>query len=325
MKFKHSFHVFVDNFSITYKQLLYRLIITVVALAIGTTCLAPFVQDFIGSEAFNSFMDNIKNFITELLNGNVADLAGTSEAVKAAYGQVTELLHTRIAELVLMGLLVLFLYIAEKWFAGLGNYTTAVLINDKMALRAQSPFVGTMISHLKEAAIYNLIYVPLSIIYDLIVCAVLFVILFFMLEGIQFFLINLFLFSLMMVMAIALKMTFTCDWLPALIRGKMGQKKSIVYTFSRKGKKTLNIYSNFIVLILLIVALNIAAATFTFGVASLLTIPASYVIIISFEMVNYYDREELRYFLDKKTIIKPEKEHTMTREEFFTGTDSGNA
>ena len=324
MKFKHTFHVFVDNFSITYKQLLYRLIISVVAIAIGVTCLTPFVKDFIGSEAFNLFIDNIKNFIFNFLNGDVADLAETSEAVKAAYGQVMELLQTRVAELVLMGLLVLVLYIIEKWFAGLGNYTTAVLINDKMALRAKSPFVGTMISHLKEAAIYNLIYVPLSILYDIIICAILFVLLFFMLTGIQFFLISLFLFSLMMVMAIALKMTFTCDWLPALIRGKMGHKKSIGYAFSRKGKNTLNIYSNFVVLILIIIALNVAAAVFTFGVGALLTIPASYVMLISFEMVNYYDSEEMRYFVDKNTIIKHDKEHVMTREEFFAGTDDGN-
>ena len=53
----------------------------------------------------------------------------------------------------------------------------------------------------------------------------------------------------------------------------------------------------------------------------LLTIPASYVILISFEFVNYYDREELKYFLDKDTIVKSEKEHIPTREEFFRGTE----
>ena len=31
MKFKHTFHVFVDNFSVTYKQLLYRLVISLIA------------------------------------------------------------------------------------------------------------------------------------------------------------------------------------------------------------------------------------------------------------------------------------------------------
>ena len=36
-------------------------------------------------------------------------------------------------------------------------------------------------------------------------------------------------------------------------------------------------------------------------------------------MVNYYDREELKYFLDKNTIVNTSKEHVVTREEFFRG------
>ena len=45
----------------------------------------------------------------------------------------------------------------------------------------------------------------------------------------------------------------------------------------------------------------------------------SYIIFICFEFVNYYDREELKYFIDKNTIIKPERERAVTREEFFRG------
>lgn len=318
MKFKHTFHVFVDNFSIAYKQLLYRLIIGVIALTIGICCLSPFVSDFINSEALNNLIESVRHFIFEFLNGRVGTLEETSVTIKEAYVQVIELLNTRISEIVLMGLLILVLLIIEKWFTGLGNYTTAVLINDKMALRANSPFMGTLISHLKEAALYNLIYVPLSFFYDLAVCVILCVVLFFMLTGIQFLLINVFLFTLMMILAISLKMTFTCDWLPALIRGKMSQKKAIAYSFSRKGKNTLNIFSNFLVLCIFILGVN-TATIFTFGVGALLTVPSSYVIIICFEMVNYYDREEIRYFVDKDTIIKPEKERVLSREEFFKG------
>ena len=321
MKFKHAFHVLVDNFSVTYKQLLYRLVILIVAMGIGWGVLTPFIRDFINSEAFNNLFTGIQNFIKNLLNGKVEELAGISEKINAAYEQFISLLQTRVSELVLTALLLLVLLIVEKWFTGLGNYTTAVIVNDKMSLRTTSPFMRTLISHFKEAAIYNLTYVPLSVLYDLIVAAGMFAILFFMLHGINFFVISVFLFALIMVLAVAVKMTFTSDWLPALVRGKMGNKKSIVYTFSRKNKNTFNVFSNFVVIIILILAVNIMATLFTFGVGLLLTFPASFVILISFEMVNYYDREELRYFIDKNTIIKPDKESVLTREQFFRGTD----
>lgn len=322
MKFRNAFHILVDNFSVTFKQLLYRLVILVVAFGLAWGVLTPFIRDFINSEAFNSLLTNIRTFIMDLLSGNVNSLADVSENIKIAYEQFLNLLHTRVAELVLTGLLLFVLLIVEKWFTGLGNYTTAVIINNKMSLRTTSPFIGTLISHFKEAALYNLIYVPVSVLYDVLVAGLLLVILFFLNKGIQFFFISVFIFALIMVLAIAIKMTFTCDWLPALIRGKMGHKKSIIYTFTQKNKQPFTVFAHFVVIIILALALNVAAVICTFGVGLLLSFPASYVMIISFELVNYYDREDLRYFLDKDTIVKPEKELKMTREQFFKGMDS---
>lgn len=321
MKFKHTFHVFIDNFSVTYKQLLYRLVILVVAAGISLGCLTPFIKDFINSEALNTLLSGIHNFIQQLLKGNVTELAGISQSVAAAYENILNLLNTRITQIVLIGLLMLALFLVEKWFTGLGNYTTAVIINDKMALRKSSPFMVTLISHFKEAALYNLIYVPLSVIYDLIIAALLIITLFYMLNGISYILVSIFLFTLIMVLAIAVKMTFTSDWLPALIRGKMGQKQSIKYTFSRKGKRTVEVFSTYIILELIILALNIIALFFTFGVGLLVTLPASYVLLICYETVNYYDTKDLKFFLDKFTIIQPEKERVITREQFFRGDD----
>ncbi len=321
MKFKHTFHVFVDNFSVTYKQMLYRLVILIVALAISWGCITPFITVFINSEALNSLLSGVHNFIVELLQGDVMELKAISVRVAEAYEQVLHLLNTRIVQLVLTGLLLLAVLLVEKWFTGLGNYTTAVIINDKMALRKSSPFFQTLISHFKEAALYNLIYVPLSMLFDLAIAAAMIVILFFILHGIGYLFVSLFLFTLIMILAIAVKMTFTCDWLPALIRGKMGQKRAMLYSFDRKGKHTVGIYSNFVILELIILALNVMALFFTFGVGLLVTLPASYVALICYEMVNYYDTMDLKYFLDKYTIIKPEKERVITREQFFKGYD----
>lgn len=321
MKFKHTFHVFVDNFYITYKQLLYRLAIIAVAAVIGVFGIYPFVHGFVNSPELTALVDGLKGFAVTLLNGETGNLGQFSQTVKDAYENVLLLIQSRMTQIILCGLLLLVLYIIQKWFSGLGNYTSAVLINDRMALRANSPFLGTLIKNFKEAALFNLIYIPLSILYDVLICAGLFAALYYMFINIEFLLVSVFLFTLMFILALAFKMTFTCDWLPALIRGKMGQKGAIVYSFSKKHRDLWNVYSNFIVIIVIILGINVATFFFTFGVGVLLTVPASYLIILCFEMVNYYDREELRYFVDKNTIVKPDKEHVMTREEFFAGSD----
>lgn len=321
MKFKYAIHILVDNFTVTYKQLLYRLTIFVVAALIGVGVLTPFIRDFINSEALNSLLTNVKTFILDLLAGNVMALEPVSKQIVEAYEQFMQLVHTRVAEIVITALLLFTLLIVEKWFTGLGNYTTAVIINNKMSLRTSSPFIGTLISHFKEAALFNLVYVPISVLFDVVVGGTLFALLFLIQKGMTFFVLNVFIFALVMVVAIAVKMTFTCDWLPALIRGKMSLKQSMIYAFRQKGKQTFNVFSNFVVILIMAIAVNVATLLFTFGAGLLLSLPASYVIIINFEMVNYYEREDLRYFLDKNTIIKPEKEFVQTREQFFKGSD----
>lgn len=319
MKFKHTFNVFVDNFSVTYKQLLYRLVIGVIASVVCMLGIYPFIKnDLLHSVEFNGLVEGVKSFLSSLLKGEVEELGGISITVQNAYKDFMVLLHTKTSRLVLSGFLLLLVHIVSSWFAGLGNYATAAVVNDKMALRAQSPFLVTLIRNLKEATVYNAIYVPLSIVYDLAVAAAMFFIVSSILSG-GWVLLGIFLFVLVLVVAVAIKLTFTSDWLPALIRGKMGQRKSFVYAFSRKNKDTLNVLSNFLVLVILILGFNVAAMVLTFGAGLLLTVPSSYVILVSFELVNYYEREEIKYFLDKNTIIKPAKEHTPTREEFFRG------
>jgi len=319
MKFKHSFHVFVDNFSVIYKQLLYRLVVLLVSGAICVAGVYPFIKDLIGSPQFNSIIEGVKGFINNLLNGKVEELASLSEKVQTAYSEFIGLLNTKLTQLVLSGLLLLLIIIISKWFMGLGNYATASVINDKMALRAKQPFLGTLIRNLKSAAIYNAIYVPLSVLYDLIMFVALFFLFLTLLSSVLYFIICLFFFAIAVVVAFTLKMTMTSDWLPALIRGKMTQGAAMKYAFSRKNKNTLNVMSNFAVIVLIVFALNMAALILTLGAGLLLTIPSSYVIIISFELVNYYDREEIKYSIDKNTIIAPERERPLSREEFFRG------
>ena len=318
MKFKHSFHVFVDNFSVTYKHLLYRLIVGLIAIALHVAVLYPLVKGLTSSVEYTNLIDGVKSFLKNFINGRQPELADAVEQIKQSFKSVVELITRNKADIIWGAIGVLAVTLLYKFFSGLGNYATAAVINDKMALRAKSPFILTLVRNLREATLYSLIYTPLSVLYDLIFL----VALFFLVFKALFFVylpLQLFLYVTLMVLAISFKMVFTSDWLPALIRGKMGQKKAFVFTFNRKNKNTFNILSNFVVLVLIIFALNVIGTLFTFGAATLLTVPSSYVILVCFEFVNYYDREELKYFLDKNTIIKPEKEKTPTREEFFRG------
>ncbi|MCH5148605.1 MAG: hypothetical protein J1G05_04485 [Clostridiales bacterium] len=318
MKFKHTFHVFVDNFSVTYKQLLYRLVVGTIAALLTSLIIYEFAMQFINSESFNTLWTGSHDFVKKLLYGEMGELAKISENVRKAYDELITLVSTKMPELIISLLLILLVQIVAKWFDGLGNYASAAIINDKMTLHADLPFLSTLIRNLKEAAIYNAIYAPLSVIYDVAVGVGMLFLTFALVTSWLPVIFGIFLFTLVIVASITIKMTFTTDWLPAIIRGKKKQGEALKYAFSRKGKRTMNVMSNFAVLVLIIMGLNVAALFLTLGVGLLITIPASYVVIVTFELVNYYDREEIKYFIDKNTIVKPEKETVLSREKFFT-------
>lgn len=318
MKFKHTFHVFVDNFSVTYKHLLYRLVILLIAAGLYAAVLHPLIDKITGSAQWQSLIEGVKSFLKNLVQGHPTELGQATEQIKESFTALLTYISHNAGKVVWSIIGVIAVHLVEKFFSGLGNYAMAAVINDKMALRAQSPYLLTLIKNLKEACLYNLIYAPLSILYDFI-CYSCLGLLFFKAMSFLYFPFQIFLFVTLVVVAISFKMVFTTDWLPALIRGKKGQKKAFLYTFDRRRKNTFNVLSNFVVIILIIFAVNVGAVVFTFGAAALITVPSSYAIIVCFEFVNYYDREELKYFIDKNTIIKPEKERTPTREEFFKG------
>lgn len=318
MKFKHTLHVFVDNFSTTYKLLLYRIVILVLFACIYSAIVYPFITKITGATQFAGLKEAVNALFIAISDLDLSELGEALPPLKQAVQTFLEFLSTKTGEFAAAVVILTIVYLIQKFLHGLGNYTTGALLNDKMALQANSSFIGTMIKNLGKASLYNVIYVPLSVLYN-VVCVAIVYLLFFKALGFIPIVFEIFLFATVIVVLIVVKMTFTTDWLPSLIYGKTNNRQAMAYSFSRKNKKTASVFSNFLILILIILALNVAAIFFTFGAGVLITIPASYILLIAFEFVNYCDNNDLSYFIDKNTVVKPEKQPTPSREEFFRG------
>ena len=321
MKFKHALNVFVDNFNTTYKVLLYRATVLILSLCMYTAVILPFIGRISDTTQVNALSDALASFGSAFVNLDFAAIQSSWAAIREAFMQLMELLGAMVGSVVLTVVIIVLVYLVQRFLLGLGNYTVGALINDKMAMRADSPFIGTLIKNLGKAALYNAIYVPLSFLYDAAIFAASGAAVYGLISANTPLLLLVFLFSTLIAFLYVLKMTFTSDWLPALIYGKMTNRGAMAYSFGygAKGKKIADVMSNYVVLILIIYAVNVAAALLTLGAGLLISLPASYVILISFEFVNYCDNNEIKYFMNKNTVVKPDREQAMTRESFFKG------
>lgn len=319
MKFKHTFHVFVDNFSIIYKHLLYGLI--VIAIAIGLCCavIIPAANDIMHTAQYTNLSEAIKALWANISDLDTAPLKDNFSVLRTTVKEFLEMFVTDKAGLFALCVIMLaIVYLVYRFLLGLGNYTTGALINDKMTLQANSPFIGTMIKNLGRASLYNAIYVPVSFVYD-IFCVMFIWALFFRWLRFLPLLFKIFLFATVFIALTALKLAFTVNWLPSLIHGRQSNRKAIAINFAQTGKGFASVFSNYLVITFIILAINVAAIAFTFGAGLLLTIPASFVMLISFEFVTYYDANGLKYFIGSDSVVGPKKETPPTVEEFFKG------
>lgn len=322
MKFKHSFNVFVDNFGTIYKVLLYRVIVLLFSLCLYAAVIFPFLTNISGTTEFTELSSLLGSFGTAFVNLDFAAMQTYWLEIREAFVRLMEMLGSMTGSIVLTVAIVILVYLVQKFLLGLSNYTAAAMVNDKMAMHAASPFIGTLIKNLGKACLYNAIYVPLSTLYNIIAIAIIFGISAGLMAMGTPILLLIFLASTAMVFLIAIQMTFTSDWLPSLIYAKTTNRGAMVYSFnyiSAGNKKFSETLSHYVVFVLIIFAMNVVAVFFTLGAGLFITLPASYVLFICFQFVNYCDNNEIKYFVDKNTIIKPDRETIMTREQFFKG------
>lgn len=321
MEFKHAFHVFVDNFSTTYKLLLYRLFVLAVTVGLSCAVLIPAIGCISDTPQYTDLQSSFSALWADIAAIDAENLQPRVQAVRDAYSAFKGLLADKswlVATVIVCMCVVFFIH---EFLSGLGDYVTGSLVHDKMVMYTRSSFTITLFKNIKRAALYAIIYAPMAFLYDFVCLIIMWAIISVGFKGIPLTLIKIFVVAILFLVFSAVKLTFTADWVPALIDGKMKQRKAVAYTFSRKGKRTAAVLSNSLVLKLTVFALNIAAGIFTFGAGLLLTLPAGSLILTAYCFVNYFDRNKQKYFVDEYTIIGPKKETPVTREEFFKGDD----
>lgn len=319
MEFKHTFHVFVDNFAATYKLLVYRLIVIAVTVGLSCAVIIPTLNNLLSSAQYAELSEKFSELWADIVALNMENLQDRLKAVLESFRSFEHLIKEKQTLIGIAITCLCIIYLIDRFLVGVGNYVLGSVVHDKMVMHANTPFTFTLFKNLKQALLYSVIYAPMTFVFDWVCILIMWTVVSVGLKGFSITLIKIFLIAVIFFVASAVKLTFTTDWLPALIHGKMGTEKSIAYTFSRRGKRTGAVLSHAIVLKLIVFVLNIIVGLFTLGAGLLVTLPATCLIQISYNFVNYFDANKLKYFVDEYTVIGPKEEMPLTREEFFKG------
>lgn len=302
MRFRNSLRLLMENFGNVYKMLLYKLAVTVVFAALSAALIVPRLTAILDSQQWLAFVSDLKEFVKALAGGNTAFLEGFKEQFTGEGGTVERLLvflKDMVPSLLWALLGVVFFYLLKRVADTLCNFTLGSMLNDKMSTYAETSFAGAFVKNLGKAWQYSVVYVLLMFVYNVAMIALCYFLFFYLLQLLSFqpLLLSLFLTVTFIVLAEALKMSLTGLWLPSMTAGgeRLGSAMRLKGKISSSQFK--KIFSAYIVSVYIIILINVAGALATIGSILLLSVPASYFLLICVQYVNYYTVTGRKYFL----------------------------
>lgn len=317
MTFKNAIQLLISNFDLTFKYLLYKLIVIVIGFGLSVAFVYPTVQYILESDAFAALaeLDLVEEFFSALVSGEaILDTLDDPEMIEA-FSNFTAFLGETTWRFVLSAVAVVLTYIVSHFLDGIGNYTFGVLLDSRMSSGAKISFVGAYIRNLGSSALWQVIYVPLTFVFDALIlclCAGFFVILqsFISIRLIAS-VASLMLSVTLLLAAQAVKLTLFSDAVPAMVTDRLSAGKAFRKSFTFAGDKKFGpLFSTYLVTVVLIMSVNVLGALSTIGAALFITIPLSYLMMNSVQFVSYYRCGKKRYFLSEDTIVYPKKEKT---------------
>lgn len=319
MLFKNAFHLLVDNFSLNFKLLLYKVIVAVITLALSFALLYPTLNMLFTSQPFSDVLDAFAHFFKALASGDTAYLSGFAEELQGKVSVLLDFIREKTPNVVFFCVFFVVIVLISKFLSGMGSFVCGKLLDNKMASYAKTSFSGAFISLFGKAALWQIVYVPLTFAYDLCVLALCYLFFLILLNVISFAVLASFA-ALMLSVALflvaqALKLTLFNDAVPSMISDKTNLRSAFCNSFRFTRERFSLLFSTYLITALIIMCLNVLCALATFGAALLITLPMSYVMLSCIQFVSYYTFGRKKYFLTQDTIIQPKE--GKNRENFY--------
>ncbi len=318
MLFKNAFQLLVDNFKLNYKLLLYKAIVAVVTIALAAALLYAPLRGLFISKPMEDLFKLFTDFFGAVTSGNVEFLGGFAEQLQAAVTALIDHLRQNVSNIVLFFTGLIAVTLISRFLDGIGNYTFGCLVDSRLSSYADEPFAVTCIANLGRSALWQVIYVPVTFVYDLLslaLCYVLFLVLLSVITVAFVASVAALMFSVALLLAAqAVKLTIFNDVIPLLVTEKLRLRDALKRAFRFKAKRFGTLFSTYLVTAVLILCVNVLFALGSFGAALLITIPMSYLMLICIQFASFYHFEKKKYFLSEDTIILPKE---RTQENFY--------
>ena len=306
MAIKRALRLLTDNFTNTFKLLLYRLVMGALFVGLSYFILDLGLRSLLEGPEMQNVIEMIGEFFEALVSGRTGYLETFRENFTAA---LTELLTAFTADLSsIIGSFagVVVLYLVFRFLNGMATFAMMSINFDRMSTFGKTSFSAAFFENLGPAVRYHLLYVPLSFVYDVLALALCWFFFFYApsLMGettVLTVLVGISLTIALYIVLQAFKMTFISSWMPYAVEHKK-VIAGLQDSFTLKGK-FLRRFVSFLMAIYLMVVINVVCAFCTLGSLLLISLPASVIYLLWLQLVLYYHENGRKYYLHARKVV----------------------
>lgn len=301
MRLINAFKIAVNNFSLVFKDVLYKVIVFSILGAILGLILKINLKPFF--ERLTPVIKDFTDILTSIMkNGDYSEIAAS---LKTNLASLKDYFANHIGNLFLLtGISVLFVFL-YRFFSGVSDCTVLILVNGYMGTLSHRGYIGVMLENLKKIVVYQLIDALISIVYFFLVVLVDGVLLRAMIGTLP--LVAVFLCAAITFFAGALYSTCLSQVMSNMLVGNMKVKESFKKGILPKKNYFWKMFAAYLVALVGFMYLATTTAVFTLGVGTVIVMAFFTVIMASMRQVDYFTINKMKYFIDYDNIIVPKE------------------
>lgn len=299
MSYKNTMKLFVSNFALAWKQLVYLLICAFLFALCSYTLVSPVINILREAGLFGE----IKNLMNLFYN-NPKDIAMTlSEVVKLVLNSIWHNFSKIYVNLIFTLILCIILpYILSQ----ASVYNVSSILYQKFTMNMEVGYCQNFLSNFWKAIKFGLVSfvfsLPFFAINILLIIAYI-LIANSMLKAI----IGLIILSLLSLIVSSCKLTLFTHFTGSVVANESNPFSTFLKSFSIALKNFWKITGYSVAVILTSILINGVIGLFTFFAGLLFTIPATFVLMCIFKLVIYLNINGNRYYLSNSIIYNPQK------------------
>ena len=295
--FKNAFKVIAAKFGFLWTHIVYYSLVLLIMISISLTVLIPYINSKTVEEI------NVAQSLSAI-GQSLIDKDGFSEFIRLSRDFVSELGSVFSGGNWFQTISLLFLLsLVTRFVLGLADIAFFHCVDMHLSSAAKKSFRASFVKNLSKSAKYQLCKMLFALPADAAIVAVIYAVSLTFGRPLFLFFAPFFM-VLAFVILYSLRLTLLSGWAPEILHSE--NKKifpALFKSFKLCHKNFARNYGTMFLYVLVAIAINIFFGLFTLGVGLFVTIPFTFYLLTVLSSTLYYDNNNLRYYIDKNTII----------------------